>query len=149
MISQLAGESHKSSSSLTDVEGSQDDTTKTTTTLHPVEKSENHHEPGTLNIATGMPLTPAMYTISNADTATGMHRDDDFPDGGWEAWSCVFGAWCAFICTFGMFNCAGIFVQIYHDNILKDSSIALITWILALQAFTQDGSTAIVSPIGL
>ncbi|KXJ85446.1 major facilitator superfamily domain-containing protein [Microdochium bolleyi] len=78
-------------------------------------------------------------------TATGTHGDDnDFPDGGWAAWSCVFGAWCAFICTFGMFNCAGIFVQIYHDDILKDNSLALIAWIPAVQGFVMDSSTAVV-----
>jgi len=115
-----------------------------TTTLCPTMKPEHQHELETLDTATGIPLTTAVSALSLTRTATGTH-DDDFPDGGWEAWLCVFGAWCAFICTFGMFNCSGIFVQIYHDDILKDSSLALITWIPAIQGFSMDGSTAIVS----
>lgn len=126
--------------SCTDLEASQDDTSKMTTT-----KPEHHHEEATLSTATGVPLTRAISALSLTRTATGTYDDDDFPDGGWAAWSCVFGAWCAFICTFGIFNCAGIFVQIYHDDILKDSSLALIAWIPALQGFAMDSSTAVVS----
>ncbi|KAJ1323078.1 MFS transporter MCT family aspergillic acid transporter [Microdochium nivale] len=138
-----------STPSSTDLEASQNEKcTRRSTTLHPTTKTERPHAPNTLDAATGLPLTPAIsaatLTRSGDNDNDNDNDDDDFPDGGWQAWSCVFGAWCAFVCTFGMFNCAGIFVQIYHDDILRDSSLAMIAWIPSIQGFAMDSSTAIV-----
>ncbi|KAH7025091.1 riboflavin transporter MCH5 [Microdochium trichocladiopsis] len=107
------------------------------------DSSQNqHHNASHPEPATGTPLTPTISATSF--TAAPTNDDDDYPDGGLAAWSVVFGAWCAFLCTFGMFNCSGIFVQVYHDDILRDSSLALISWIPAIQGFAMDSSTAAV-----
>lgn len=110
------------------------------------EHAHAHHNASTLETGTGVPLTPAISATSLAP-ATTNDDDDDFPDGGWEAWSVVFGAWCAFLCTFGIFNCSGVFVQVYSESVLRDTSLSLISWIPALQGFAMDSSTAVVSPL--
>lgn len=136
-----------STPSSTDLEASPNNkiTTKSTT-LYPAAKTKVAHAPNTLDTATVVPLTPAISAATLAhDGGDDDDDDDDFPDGGWEAWLCVFGAWCAFVCTFGMFNCAGVFVQIYHEDVLRDTSLSMIAWIPSIQGFVMDGGTAIVS----
>ncbi|KXJ95165.1 major facilitator superfamily domain-containing protein [Microdochium bolleyi] len=108
----------------------------------PDQHGHAHQHASALETGTGVPLTPAISATSLAPATT--NDDDDFPDGGWAAWSVVFGAWCAFVCTFGIFNCSGVFVQVYSESILRDTSLSLISWIPALQGFAMDSSTAVV-----
>lgn len=35
----------------------------------------------------------------------------DFPEGGLQAWTVVFGAWCALFCTFGLVTYIGVFLE--------------------------------------
>jgi hypothetical protein len=59
----------------------------------------------------------------------------DFPDGGFEAWLVVAGAWCALFCSFGWINCIGIFQEYYQKNTLKDLPPSTISWIPSLETF--------------
>lgn len=58
-----------------------------------------------------------------------------FPEGGFQAWLCVFGGWwCTFI-TFGYLNAYGIFQDYYQHTTLSNKSPSQIAWIGAFQYF--------------
>lgn len=89
---------------------------------------------------------PSLQASSDSNLAPDSNNEDEnFPDGGLRAWSVIFGAWCAFFCVMGIFNCAGVFVQVYSEDILTDQSLSTISWIPALQGFAMDAITAFVS----
>lgn len=59
----------------------------------------------------------------------------EFPDGGWRAWSVVFGSWCAMVPSFGLMNTIGVLEAWLADHQLKDYSKASISWIFSLYTF--------------
>ncbi|KAL7813164.1 MFS general substrate transporter [Trichoderma aethiopicum] len=68
-------------------------------------------------------------------TAPAAPADDDYPDGGLEAWLAVLGGWCAMFCTFGMINCVGVFEQYYVNGPLKQYDESAVSWILSVLVF--------------
>ncbi|KAJ1325704.1 MFS transporter MCT family aspergillic acid transporter [Microdochium nivale] len=71
----------------------------------------------------------------------------DFPDGGFDAWLCVLGGWCAAFSAFGLINCIGVFVQLYAAGPLAGYSLSMVTWITSLQAFVMTGTGAIMGRV--
>lgn len=65
---------------------------------------------------------------------SGWHPSD-FPDGGLEAWSVVFGSWCGLFCTFGFVSCIGVFQQYYETGPLAAYSTSTISWITATEVW--------------
>ena len=81
------------------------------------------------------------------------HMDPrNFPDGGWEAWLAVSGAFCTMFCSFGWINCRsarsvfrprsswnntgiGVFQEYYQQNQLRNLSPSTISWIPSLETF--------------
>lgn len=72
----------------------------------------------------------AIIPPEDADKTLG---DDDFPDGGFEAWLVCGGALCSNIATFGYVNAWGAFQAYYETDMLKDSSPSTIAWIGSCQ----------------
>ncbi|ORY60860.1 major facilitator superfamily domain-containing protein [Pseudomassariella vexata] len=66
----------------------------------------------------------------------------DFPDGGLQAWTTVFGGWCGMFCTFGLINCIGVFLE-YYVQALPNYDTSAIAWITSVQIFVQSGGTAV------
>ncbi|RDB17265.1 Riboflavin transporter MCH5 [Hypsizygus marmoreus] len=61
---------------------------------------------------------------------------DDFPDGGWRAWSVVFGVWIFQFCTFGYTNAYGVFNDFYVREYLHENyTSSQISWIGSVQLF--------------
>ena len=58
-----------------------------------------------------------------------------FPDGGFEAWLVISGAWCCLICSFGWINALGIFQTYYETHQLENYSPSTIAWIPSLETF--------------
>lgn len=56
-----------------------------------------------------------------------------FPEGGWQAWLVVFGAWTSTFFSFGYINSFGVFQAYYSNNFLSDHSLSDIAWIGSLQ----------------
>ncbi|PGH10206.1 hypothetical protein AJ79_05459 [Helicocarpus griseus UAMH5409] len=56
-----------------------------------------------------------------------------FPDGGMEAWTVVFGGFCALFVSFGWITCIGVFQDYYQNNQLKAYSPSTIAWIPSLE----------------
>lgn len=120
---------------------------------HNTDLQANHHHRETVpdrntdhdssDLESRLPLSQASSDSNLAPDSN--NEDENFPDGGLRAWSVIFGAWCAFFCVMGIFNCAGVFVQVYSEDILKDQSLSTISWIPALQGFAMDAITAFVS----
>lgn len=69
---------------------------------------------------------------------SGFHPSD-FPDGGREAWTVVFGSACGLFCTFGIVNCIGVFQAYYVDGPLKTYGQSTVAWIASLQVFGMIG----------
>lgn len=69
----------------------------------------------------------------------------DFPDGGLDAWLCVFGGFLALFCTFGLVNCIGVFLEYYVTGPLASYGPSAVSWITSTQVCVQTGTTFIVS----
>ncbi|KAI1843454.1 hypothetical protein JX265_013336 [Neoarthrinium moseri] len=67
----------------------------------------------------------------------------DFPDGGRDAWLCVFGGFFALFCTFGLVNCVGVFLSYYIKGPLSYYDESTVSWITSVQIFVQTGTTII------
>ncbi|KAF7590239.1 hypothetical protein BBP40_003123 [Aspergillus hancockii] len=92
--------------------------------------------------------------IPNNKTATGAEEGQadeedasDFPEGGWRAWSVVFGSWCAMVPSFGLLNTMGVLEAWLANDELKDYSKASIGWIFSLYSFFLYFGSVQVGPI--
>ncbi|EAU29481.1 predicted protein [Aspergillus terreus NIH2624] len=57
---------------------------------------------------------------------------DDYPEGGWRAWSVVLGAWCGMLPSFGLMNTMGIFEDWLSSHQLQAYSRSEVGWISSL-----------------
>ncbi|KAJ5596564.1 oxalate/formate antiporter [Penicillium hetheringtonii] len=78
---------------------------------------------------------------------TSSSEDDDYPEGGWKAWSVVFGAWCAMIPSMGLLNSLGILHAWTSTHQLKDYSESSIGWIFGAYGFFLYFAGAQAGPI--
>lgn len=62
-------------------------------------------------------------------------EENDFPEGGFKAWSVVLGAWCAMIPSMGLLNSLGILHAWTSTHQLKDYSESSIGWIFGAYGF--------------
>ena len=76
-------------------------------------KNLNHERPQTLNV----------------------DIDENFPEGGWRAWSVVLGAWCAMIPSMGMLNTIGVLDAWISENQLATLPKSQTAWVVSLYAF--------------
>lgn len=70
-----------------------------------------------------------------SEELTALPGNDDYPEGGWKAWSVVFGAWCAMIPSMGLLNSIGILHAWTSTHQLKDYSESSIGWIFGTYGF--------------
>ncbi|GAA5823875.1 hypothetical protein JCM3770_000200 [Rhodotorula araucariae] len=59
----------------------------------------------------------------------------DFPEGGLRAWLCVLGSTLVLLCTFGLSNSFGTFLQYYHTHQLAAYTTSEISWIGSAHLF--------------
>lgn len=83
--------------------------------------------------------TKSAANITNNDTAhldsTDEENPQDFPDGGWQAWSVVLGSWCGMVPSFGLLNSIGVLQAWLANNQLKQYSESSIGWIFGVFTF--------------
>jgi hypothetical protein len=100
-----------------------------------------------------MPQNPKTDDLEKLPSQPGAHDPKSFPDGGWEAWLVVSGAFCVMFCSFGWVNCKqapvsslvgtdgmkgiGVFQAYYQTNQLKHLSPSTVSWITSLEVFTM------------
>ncbi|EPQ57826.1 MFS general substrate transporter [Gloeophyllum trabeum ATCC 11539] len=70
---------------------------------------------------------------SAKETAAAALSDDDFPDGGLQAWLVVLGSVCVNISTFGLVNGWGTFQSYYTQTLLPNTNASAIAWIGSIQ----------------
>ncbi|KAH7029948.1 putative monocarboxylate permease [Macrophomina phaseolina] len=72
---------------------------------------------------------------------------DDFPEGGFRAWSVVFGSWCAMIAAFGLLNSMGVIHAWLSSHQLSDHSYTDIGWIFSIYTFLVYFGSVQIGPV--
>jgi hypothetical protein len=83
-------------------------------------------------------------SLSNKDVEDDQ---DDFPEGGTQAWLVAAGSAGAFFCTLGYTNVFGIFQAYYMFNQMPEQSADNIAWIGSVQAFLIFAAGAVGGPL--
>jgi len=81
-----------------------------------------------------MPLT-STQNVEERGAFEIENTFDAYPEGGWKAYSVLFGAWCALLPASGFLNSIGSLQVYLHLNQLKDYSESEIGWIFSVFAF--------------
>ncbi|CAG8202494.1 unnamed protein product [Penicillium salamii] len=82
-----------------------------------------------------MALTQEAIDITPAPDNRESLKDNEYPEGGLQAWSVVLGAWCAMIPSMGLLNSLGILHAWTSTHQLKDYSESSIGWIFGAYGF--------------
>ena len=73
--------------------------------------------------------------LSEPPVLNSAYDKDGFPDGGFKAWSVIFGSFLMVFTTFGYTNAFGVYQSYLKQNQLASSSESAISWIGSLQIF--------------
>lgn len=60
---------------------------------------------------------PKAQDVEEVPLTPRAHDPKSFPDGGWEAWLVVSGAFCVLFCSFGWINCEKIAIGGVNDEL--------------------------------
>lgn len=97
--------------------------------------------------------TPLLNTAQVPDNeehvvSQQLHTEpDDFPEGGFRAWSVVFGSWCAMVAAFGLLNSMGVIHAWLSSHQLADHSYADIGWIFSTYTFLVYFGSVQIGPV--
>lgn len=85
-------------------------------------------------------LPPANYGTARTDQnaaadGNGDEREDDYPEGGFQAWLVVFGAWCCMIGGLALLNSQAPFQSYIARNQLSHYPESTVGWIFSVQLF--------------
>ena len=72
---------------------------------------------------------------SSVTTSYPSHEDDFYPEGGWAAYSVVFGSFCGMVAGFGLMNTVGTFQTYLTMHQLAHYSESEVGWIFSLYTF--------------
>lgn len=70
--------------------------------------------------------------VSLGESKSADSGEEEFPDGGMDAWLAVLGAFVGLIPVFGMINSMGAIESYISKNQLKDNSSSTVSWIFSL-----------------
>jgi hypothetical protein len=73
---------------------------------------------------------------TTADPAP-VNTEITYPEGGWDAWLVVLGAWCGLTASLGIYNTAGVFQVVISELLLPDAAPSTIGWIFSVYAFVN------------
>ncbi|KAJ5322337.1 hypothetical protein N7452_010626 [Penicillium brevicompactum] len=82
-----------------------------------------------------MLLTQEATDLNPASETLETRKNDNYPEGGLQAWSVVVGAWCAMIPSMGLLNSLGILHAWTSTHQLKEYSESSIGWIFGAYGF--------------
>lgn len=90
----------------------------------------NHPSPSPYgnNQSRNLPTTAVRATIDTEVT---------YPEGGWDAWLVVLGAWCGLTASLGIYNTTGVFEVVISEVLLPEDSPPTIGWIFSVYAFVN------------
>jgi hypothetical protein len=77
------------------------------------------------------------------------YEEDEYPEGGVQAWLVVLGAWCAMVPSTGMINTFGVLQAWVAQHELASYSESAVGWIFSIHAFIVYFLGAQVGMVGL
>lgn len=84
---------------------------------------------------TGRQAVDPEKNPSSQPLAVAEENEEEYPEGGKDAWLVVFGAWCAMIPSMGWLNTVGVLQAWVQEHQLKEYSEFDIGWIFGLFGF--------------
>lgn len=73
--------------------------------------------------------------IETMETHDDVQLEEEYPEGGLEAWLVVFGAWCAMIPSMGLLNTIGVIQAWLSEHQLETYSESSVGWIVSVYSF--------------
>lgn len=104
-----------------------------------MESKEQQHDSEPLAAAAAAPRQDSDALSPSPDAPSSEKQHDDAqqleppPNGGWQAWLQVAGAWTIMFNVLGLLNSYGQFQSIYETTILRHESTSTIAWIGSTQ----------------
>ncbi|KAI1073681.1 MFS general substrate transporter [Whalleya microplaca] len=99
-------------------------------------KRQTRHEPGADALPPAPPALVSSSSGSEISTAgPGLEDQDEFPEGGLQAWLVVFGSFCSMISVYGIINSAAVFESYFSTHQLAAYDPSTIGWIFSLYLF--------------
>jgi hypothetical protein len=92
----------------------------------------------------GVPVASSPSHSVNGDNVT---EETWYPEGGFKAWSVVFGSWCVLLSALGIMNTLASFQSYLFRNQLSEYSEGQIGWIFSVYAALSFGLGVIFGPI--
>jgi hypothetical protein len=90
-----------------------------------------------MNKEVGIEDSEAQTPTSSATGNTNGDREEEYPEGGLQAWLSVFGSFCGMMCCFGMMNTIGTFQAYISTHQLKSYSPSDVGWIFSIYLFVS------------
>jgi hypothetical protein len=97
--------------------------------LHPNDKEEKDAEES----FAASEQSPRPH--DEAAGSTPIDGEITYPEGGFKAWSVVFGAFCGTAASIGLYNTSGVFEAYMSRELLPDQSPSNVGWIFGIYAF--------------
>ncbi|KEY64535.1 hypothetical protein S7711_03601 [Stachybotrys chartarum IBT 7711] len=92
------------------------------------------------NVLVGEKTLPSDREANRLDLNV-SNLNSGFPEGGFKAWLCVFGGWCAMFGTYGFVNTLGAVLAYYTKGPFASYSPSTVSWLITVQIFLQSGSS--------
>ena len=81
------------------------------------------------------PVLPSSQPQAETGGAACIDEETTYPEGGFNAWLVVFGAWCGTASSIGLYNTSGVFQAYMSEELLPNGSTSSIGWIFGIYAF--------------
>lgn len=96
--------------------------------LSPNDKEEKYVEESSApSVQPSPPFEPGVSPLINQETS--------YPEGGFQAWLVVLGAFCGTASSIGLYNTSGLFEEYMATQLLLDESTSKVGWIFGIYAF--------------
>ncbi|KAI1333939.1 major facilitator superfamily domain-containing protein [Xylariaceae sp. FL0016] len=107
-----------------------------TPTLRHAARGHQQDEPSQSNIPGPVAEYDSSPPSGNKEAPGLVAPDvDTCPDGGFQAWLCIAGGFCATFASFGWINCIGVFQDYYQAHQLSEYSSSDVAWISGTESF--------------
>lgn len=97
--------------------------------------SENNHNPAAGN------------TSDSSSDPQPLLKDENYPEGGLEAWLVVFGSFCGLFASLGLMNTIAIFQTYTTTHQLSNYNEGTVGWIYSIYTFLAFGCGIYIGPI--
>ena len=96
--------------------------------LYPNDKEENYAEES---------IAPSVYPPppNEGGYSRSIKQEISYPEGGFQAWLVVLGAFCGTAASIGLYNTSGLFEAYMATQLLPNESTSKVGWIFGIYAF--------------